>query len=160
MPSRITLSRAKGWRKPEGARVVTRSTIFGNPWAVGTDNAFWWPHDPRGPRWISSHRIPAGKLTPEQAVAQFAAWLYGYAVPREMRPDNLTREGHRVLWDALAVRRIAILGALSALRGRDLGCWCAPGCACHADILLVFANAAHTPTALDLSRFLELADHA
>ena len=31
MPIRIQLSRAKGWRKPEGAVKVDRSTKWGNP---------------------------------------------------------------------------------------------------------------------------------
>ena len=35
MPQRIQLRRTKGWRKPEGAVVVTRSTRFGNPFTEG-----------------------------------------------------------------------------------------------------------------------------
>jgi hypothetical protein len=37
-PVRITRSRAKGWRKPEGAVYVGRGTIWGNPFSakVGT----------------------------------------------------------------------------------------------------------------------------
>ncbi len=35
-PRRITLSRAKGWKMPPGARKVDRSTPFGNPFVVGT----------------------------------------------------------------------------------------------------------------------------
>ena len=33
-PKRITRSRAKGWRKPEGAVYVGRGTIWGNPWTA------------------------------------------------------------------------------------------------------------------------------
>jgi hypothetical protein len=33
-PRRIQLSRAKGWRKPEGAVVVARPTRWGNPFPV------------------------------------------------------------------------------------------------------------------------------
>lgn len=29
---------------------------------------------------------------------------------------------------------------LSALRGRNLACWCKPGAPCHADVLLELAN--------------------
>jgi len=29
---------------------------------------------------------------------------------------------------------------LAPLRGKHLGCWCRPGSACHADILLKWAN--------------------
>lgn len=33
-PSRIRLSRTKGWRKPAGAVVVARPSKWGNPWKV------------------------------------------------------------------------------------------------------------------------------
>lgn len=36
-PTRIRLSRAKGWRMPEGAVKVDRSTLWGNPFLVGRD---------------------------------------------------------------------------------------------------------------------------
>ncbi len=35
--SRIRLSRAKGWRLPEGAVIVDRRTAWGNPFVVGRD---------------------------------------------------------------------------------------------------------------------------
>lgn len=36
MPERIQLRRTKGWRKPEGAVVVTRSSkLWGNPFKIG-----------------------------------------------------------------------------------------------------------------------------
>jgi hypothetical protein len=34
-PQRIQLRRVRGWRKPEGAVVVTRGTDWGNPYRVG-----------------------------------------------------------------------------------------------------------------------------
>ncbi len=34
-PKRIRLSRAKGWRKPEGAIVVARPSRWGNPYTLG-----------------------------------------------------------------------------------------------------------------------------
>ncbi|HET7845791.1 MAG TPA: DUF4326 domain-containing protein [Xanthomonadales bacterium] len=34
-PKRIRLSRARGWRLPEGAIVVARPTRFGNPFRIG-----------------------------------------------------------------------------------------------------------------------------
>jgi hypothetical protein len=34
MPERIQLRRTKGWRKPEGAIVVSRPSKWGNPWRV------------------------------------------------------------------------------------------------------------------------------
>lgn len=37
MPDRIQRRRAKGWRLPEGAVCVDRSTPWGNPFVVGRD---------------------------------------------------------------------------------------------------------------------------
>lgn len=37
MPDRIQLRRTKGWRMPEGAVKVDRSTRFGNPYQAGKD---------------------------------------------------------------------------------------------------------------------------
>lgn len=34
-PRRIRLSRAKGWRKPEGAVTVSRPSKWGNPFKIG-----------------------------------------------------------------------------------------------------------------------------
>lgn len=42
MPVRIQRSRAAGWRKPQGAVIVTRPSFFGNPFRVdkyGQDGA-------------------------------------------------------------------------------------------------------------------------
>ncbi|QTL01929.1 DUF4326 domain-containing protein [Aquabacter sp. L1I39] len=36
-PKRIRLSRAKGWRMPDNAVKVDRSTVYGNPYVVGRD---------------------------------------------------------------------------------------------------------------------------
>jgi hypothetical protein len=48
-PQRIQLSRKKGWRKPEGAVVVSRPSKWGNPFAVHSaeivvhpDGRDWW----------------------------------------------------------------------------------------------------------------------
>lgn len=37
MPKRVQLSRAKGWRMPDNAVKVDRSTPWGNPFVVGRD---------------------------------------------------------------------------------------------------------------------------
>jgi hypothetical protein len=39
-PKRIQLSRAKGWRKPEGAVVVSRPSGWGNPFKIGETYRF------------------------------------------------------------------------------------------------------------------------
>lgn len=42
-------------------------------------------------------------------------------------------------------RKQRILMALPDLRGKDLACWCKPGEACHADVLLELANVGGNP---------------
>jgi len=70
------------------------------------------------------------------AVALFRAWITGRCANVCLPP-----EGKR----ALARRRTDILGALPALRGKNLACWCSlpsrgePD-TCHAAVLLELAN--------------------
>ncbi|PWE32744.1 hypothetical protein DDZ14_08335 [Maritimibacter sp. 55A14] len=65
MPTRIRLSRAKGWRKPEGAVVVSRPTLWRNPFVVGRDG------------------------TRAQVVYRYAALMAGYIVARaDPDPDE------------------------------------------------------------------------
>jgi hypothetical protein len=47
MPERIQLSRAKGWRKPPNTVVVSRPSMWGNPFKVG--ETFWVKRDGGGP---------------------------------------------------------------------------------------------------------------
>lgn len=54
---------------------------------------------------------------------------------------KLTLSGAVKVQRDLAARRDLILTRLPDLRGRDLACWCKPGCPCHADVLLELANA-------------------
>ena len=71
----------------------------------------------RPSRWGNPHRIEAS--TPaahEESVARFRADLLAGRLPYTV--DDVRRE----------------------LAGRDLACWCAPGLACHADVLLEVAN--------------------
>ncbi|WP_213547831.1 DUF4326 domain-containing protein [Vannielia litorea] len=140
LPRRIQLSRAKGWRKPPEVRVVTRGTIFGNPWAVDTAAAFHWPHPDRC-GWQGSYRVPAGELTPTQAVSTFTRWLADGYVPLEMWPVSLTPIGEDELGRHLAARRTALLERLEELRTRPLACFCDLGTPCHADVLIGMANA-------------------
>lgn len=115
MPDRITLSRAKGWRMPENTVVVSRPSIWGNPWKL---TEFYRP----------------GRNTPQEAQAEavrmFRAAVGGfvsngaYCAPRA-HPDS---------------RIGVILARLPELRGKNLACWCKPGTPCHADVLLEIAN--------------------
>jgi hypothetical protein len=47
MPKRVQLRREKGWRKPEGAVVVARPSVWGNVWRVG-DPSPWGNREPLG----------------------------------------------------------------------------------------------------------------
>lgn len=61
-PKRIQLRRTKGWRKPEGAVVVARPTIYGNPFVVGDT--------------VSSPRYDGDVVvTRDLAVALYRVWL-------------------------------------------------------------------------------------
>jgi len=139
MPDRIQLRRTKGWRLPPGARVVTRVTIFGNPWVAGDENAFWWPET--GAHWRGSYHVPLRLMGDYDAVGIYGSWLAGRGMPDGVLPDRLTPDGTAAVRAALETRRQAILARLPELRGRDLACWCPPGCPCHADVLLERANA-------------------
>jgi hypothetical protein len=60
---------------------------------------------------------------------------YALGAPHPTTGAPITRD------DAVALYRQHIAGVdLSALRGRDLGCWCPCDEACHADVLLELAN--------------------
>lgn len=110
-PQRIRLSRAKGWRLPEGTVNVARAdkhpSRFGNIWIVGK-------HGTR---------------------AQCAALYYQTArgfIDLGCRSPTIEEQ--------LALHR-RIKRNLADLAGHDIACWCAlDGGACHGDVLLVLAN--------------------
>jgi hypothetical protein len=114
---RVQLSRRPGWRKPEGAVVVSRPSRWGNPYQV------------------TEAILDDSGLTEPQARARcvrlFRLWLDG-EIP-SAGPD-------------MAARRTWILEHLHELRGKTLACWCPlPGDGqedhCHARVLLELANA-------------------
>lgn len=113
MPDRLTLSRRKNWRLPEGAVSVARPTIWGNPFTVA---------DARE----AGYRGTDAELA-ARCVEAFRVWLGPH---------------WRINWDGpeSEPRRAEVLRRLPELRGRDLACWCKPGCPCHADVLLELAN--------------------
>lgn len=114
MPKRIQLRRTKGWRKPEGAIVVSRPSKWGNPYSVSRLDSGWYDivHGESFIRALFVSREPAVR----EAVRRFECALF---------------EGS-LEYDAFDVRR--------ELRGKDLCCWCPEGHPCHADVLLEVAN--------------------
>lgn len=111
MPDRIQRHRTKGWRLPPGAVIVTRPTIWGNPFTVADALAV-------GVRF---------EVVRPFVRDCFRHWLHGD------RQHWMGAES-----DDAAAR---IWLCLHDLRGRDLACWCPPGRPCHADVLLEIANA-------------------
>ncbi|WP_049871580.1 DUF4326 domain-containing protein [Catenulispora acidiphila] len=120
LPRRIQLSRQKGWRKPEGAVVVSRPGPWGNPFSVTKGSVGWYIYEP-----LSRQQFDElGSLTTRAEAQELAVHLYG----AWLKGDLFAVE--------LELRRRRILEHLPALAGKDLCCWCAPGTACHVDVLL------------------------
>ena len=138
--TRITLSRAKGWRKPEGAIVVSRPTIWGNPWQPGPCGVLHWPMSEE-PNWLSIVPFTFGgepaMVDAETCVRWFSDWLSTDYAPL---PESLPRSASKKVGDNLTARRTLILSRLPELRGHDLCCWCRPGEPCHATVLIRMAN--------------------
>ena len=110
-PRRIQLSRAKGWRKPPGAVVVSRPSRWGNP-------------------------FPAGKFGHEEAVRLHRDWIL-FRDPAAQDVYIVTSaSGRQSRYDRLWMRE-----HLAELRGMTLCCYCEPDELCHADILLELARA-------------------
>jgi len=136
MPDRIRLSRAAGWRKPEGAVVVARPTRWGNPWKPGSPGRFWLPDYP------VADQIIGCMLDTEDAVALYRWLLTQGPEPQNSHlPAQLSADGRRHTRDMLRAHATRIRADLHQLRGHDLACWCPLDKPCHADVLLELANA-------------------
>ncbi len=136
MPDRIQLRRTKGWRKPDGAIVVSRPTRWGNPWKPGQPGGFWLPDWP-----VSNSRI-ACHLGAADAVDLYRRVIEQGPDPvNSLLPSECSQHGRRRLRDGLRSHAARIRRDLPELRGRNLCCWCALDQPCHADVLLEMANA-------------------
>lgn len=113
-PKRIQRKRTKGWKMPPNAIYVGRPTKWGNPFVVRECCVL---------NTINGHTVGDVKETPEDAMAS-AVYLYK----------------RRVIENAIGGIEPKIRAALEELRGKDLVCWCPLDQACHADVLLEFAN--------------------
>ena len=79
----------------------------------------------RSTKWGNPWRVgEAGIETAAEAVRMFRARLDG-PLSAQAHPESYMGR---------------ILADLGELRGKSLGCWCKPGAACHADVLLELAN--------------------
>ncbi|WP_205762421.1 DUF4326 domain-containing protein [Magnetospirillum aberrantis] len=119
MPDRIQRQRTKGWKMPENTVYVGRGTQWGNPFddpALYGDNA---------------RRAGLFRKFLMDAEATCLGPRPEEVVPGVVWPVVLTELGERGQ---------TVLRRLSELRGKNLACWCPAGCACHADVLIEFAN--------------------
>lgn len=127
-PQRIQLRRTKGWRKPEGAIVVSRPSKWGNPfrvylcdccgsWDVIDDNSVTYLIDHLAARTIRPARQSRHEAT-RRAVDLF----------------------HQDGFEWLGGRFMNLDMDVAALAGHDLACWCPLDQPCHADVLLELAN--------------------
>src|SRR5690625_3095272 len=98
MPERIQLSRKKGWRKPEGAVVVSRPTKWGNPSKVGS------------PTLVERYYPSFTRMTVVPRDRREAVVWFGLICGRD--------------WGLPEPLWLDTPEALSELRGHDLCCWC------------------------------------
>jgi hypothetical protein len=136
-PARITLSRAPGYRRPEGTIQVDRRTILGNPWQVGDPGIWWMPREDGKAGWTVGYKM-GFPVDNAAAVDFYGTWLRSGNLP--LMPDCLTPAGRAHLRRVMNARRTLILARLPSLTGHPLGCRCAQGEPCHADVLLPLAN--------------------
>jgi hypothetical protein len=111
MPKRIQLSRRKGYRKPEGAIVVSRPSKWGNMFRPDTAIECGFARTPEEARELC---VKAFRDCMERG--RFSEWCSDAEAIEKMRSE------------------------LSELRGKDLACWCSLDKPCHADVLLDLAN--------------------
>jgi hypothetical protein len=154
-PKRIQLRRTKGWRMPEGAVKVDRTTRWGNPFRLGhkqyglvrygpehlTRFGREWDYEGRisapGNRhdmWFSSDDVVETHV--RLATATEIVELYRLTITA---PTPAMLSAFPSGWGNLA--KVTVAEIRLNLAGRDLACWCPLGAPCHADVLLELANA-------------------
>jgi hypothetical protein len=135
-PRRIRRERKRGWRLPEGAKIVDRTSRWGNPFKIGELVSDVTPYAPTHP--YDGHLEPGvyNVTGVDGEPRTYRVW------PVESRSEavDLFRVWVRYHNDAFPLERIQ-----ADLGGRDLACWCPLPAAgqpdiCHAAVLLALAN--------------------
>ncbi|MCF1592412.1 MULTISPECIES: DUF4326 domain-containing protein [Streptomyces] len=121
LPVRRKRERTEGWRKGDGVIVDRTTRDFGNPFTL--DWAYTLKLAERGDR-AKAH---------EAVVDLYRKWLAGDRTYFNDAEYDLQRD--------------RVLDRLEELRGKDLICPCELGLACHADVLMQWANADPAETA-------------
>lgn len=136
-PKRIQMRRTKGWRMPEGAKRVDRTTKWGNWYKVVTIGERYHPRlhdalpDPKAfvvvqlDKWGGRTGSQWGGFADKAEATAFAVELHARAM-RATRADLDGLLNHEFY--------------LADLRGHDLACWCPLDQPCHADVLIELAN--------------------
>lgn len=128
-PTRIQLRRVKGWRLPAGAVVVSRPSLFGNPWSLDDARIHDIPEPERAAWCVAKYRRELDHL------GLLGDWASGVsearwdemceaidALPQEIGPEGI--QSIRPLFRHLLRNATA------------LACWCPLDQPCHADVLL------------------------
>ena len=119
MPKRIQLSRARGWRLPEGAVNVARPSRWGNPYRVADFGL-------------------------DLALELFENTVHGIWTPVPVKCLDDYRSGRANEAHHAFLRRWGhlspIVEAQDKLRGLDVACWCRLDARCHGDLWLLWAN--------------------
>lgn len=133
MPKRVQMSRQHPWRAENpDAVIVARPSRWGNPYVIG-----WTIRD------YAAECARAGK-DPDRALAPIVTHITNppdWMVTRKVRDAADAVECFRQLMAEWTYDdEDAVEAFLLPLKGHDLACWCKPGEACHADVLLELAN--------------------
>lgn len=114
-PTRLQRSRKKGWRKPENAIIVDRTSKWGNPFRIGE----------------SLSTVPAGVVAHARLTEEERNLPINHSMAKKLHRAYLlhTPEGQKL-----------VEKAKTELRGHDLICFCPLDGPCHADNYLELAN--------------------
>jgi len=135
-PQRIPLSRRGGFRLQDASRSingrdavrVARPTKWGNPFKVD-----------------GMQTVAFGESGDAAGRAAAAVKAYRMLLDGEFkkgREDKRTPFQRAIMTLETGFAAPTIREIRDELRGKNLACWCKPGAACHADVLLEIANAA------------------
>ena len=135
MASGIQCKRTKGWRKPAGAVLVARPSMWGNPFRVRPSvlsKTKFEVINERHPRAIIAS-FGTKREAQAEAVRLFEIWF-----------DDTPAEPGTELYlfrQKYGWKGFFLACAVNLLRGKDLMCWCALDDPCHRNVLLRKANA-------------------